>query len=252
MAAGGMCTVDGDSAEREDVSALPRPSWREAVDGLVVDVEMAARATIPDAALRAQYIEAARSAAAEITALVERGALSPRQAAEQVSAMRNIAMESMRARTSSFGRSIAVWLKEEGATLTALEQRYAMRIYGRSFDALGEAAREQVWLKIVERAGNTRLSVNLAMRWAPRAGKVFLFASVAIAAWQVATSNDPAHEAGKQGAMLGGGIAGGAAAGAATGLVCGPGAPVCSGILMFVGGVVGALGGEWAFSKIAR
>lgn len=252
MGDGGMCTVDGDTAEREDVSTLPLPGWREVVDGLVVDVEMAARATIPDAALRAQYIEAARSASAEITALVERGALSPRQAAEQVAAMRNIAMESMRARSSSFGRAIALWLKEEGATLSTLEQRYATRIYGQPFEALGEAAREQVWLKIVNRAGNTRPSVNLAMRWAPRAGRVFLAASVAIAAWQIATADDPAREAGKQGAMLGGGVAGGAAAGAATGLVCGPGAPLCSGILMFVGGVVGALGGEWAFSKIAR
>lgn len=50
-----------------------------------------------------------------------------------------------------------------------------------------------------------------------------------------------------------GGIAGGAAGGAAAGLLCGPGAPLCSGIGIFVGGAVGAFiasgGYDWLTSK---
>ena len=153
-------------------------------------------------------------------------------------------MESMRSRTSGLGRSIARWLKEEGATLSQLEDRYARRLFGRPFGALDAATRDRVWLRITERAGATNPKVNFAMRWAPRAGRVFLAASVAIAFYQVATADDPGEEARRQGGALGGGVWGGMAALAATGLVCGPGAPVCSGILIFVGGVVGALTGE--------
>jgi len=240
-----MCTMEGETLPAcEDVSALPEPGWRHVVAGMVVDVELAARATIPDAALRADYVAKARASAAEIVAQVERGALTPRQAAERANALRNAAMESMRSRTSGLGRSIARWLKEEGATLSQLEDRYARRLFGRPFGALDAATRDRVWLRITERAGATNPKVNFAMRWAPRAGRVFLAASVAIAFYQVATADDPGEEARRQGGALGGGVWGGMAALAATGLVCGPGAPVCSGILIFVGGVVGALTGE--------
>jgi hypothetical protein len=46
----------------------------------------------------------------------------------------------------------------------------------------------------------------------------------------------------KEGAILGGGLVGAAAGGAVAGLVCGPAAPVCSGIGVLVGGALFAFG----------
>lgn len=251
MAECGMCTIEGQLLPAcDDVSSLPEPGWRQVIDGMVVDVEMAARATIPDSLLRAQYSQHVRAAADELVAQVLRGELTPRQAVELASRMRNVAMESVRAEASSFGTSIARWLKEEGLGLATLQEKYAQRQYGRAFSALDEAARDQVWLTITRRAGATNARVNFVMRWAPRAGRVFLVASVAIAVYQIGTAHDRVAEAKKQGGALAGGVLGGALAGGMTGLVCGPGAPVCSGILVFVGGVLGAFGGEAAMTSL--
>ena len=47
--------------------------------------------------------------------------------------------------------------------------------------------------------------------------------------------------------VLGGGFAGGAAGGAIAGLACGPGAPICVTLGVFVGGALGALGADVSF-----
>lgn len=254
MADCGMCTLEGGLLPScEDVSALPEPSWRHAVDGMVVSVEQAARATIPDATVRAEYVAMARALAADLVARVERGALTPREAAAQANQARNLAMESMRARTSAFGNAIARWLKQRGLTLAELEARYARDLYGRPFHDLSRAQRDRVWLHITRRAGATNSRVNAAMRAAPRAGRAFLLLSVAIAVYQVAEAEDKAREAARQGGSLGGGIAASAGVAALGGVVCGPGAPLCAagfGLAAFVAGVAGAYGGEVLVDKL--
>ena len=54
----------------------------------------------------------------------------------------------------------------------------------------------------------------------------------------------------REGATAGGGVLGGMAAGAATGLVCGPGAVVCSSVLVIAGGALGALGMSYVFDWV--
>ncbi len=86
-----------------------------------------------------------------------------------------------------------------------------------------------------------------------KAGRVFLVASIAISVYNVATAEDKVNAAGKEGASILGGIAGGAAGGAAAGLICGPGAPVCSAVGIFVGGAIGAFvasgGYDWLTAR---
>lgn len=74
------------------------------------------------------------------------------------------------------------------------------------------------------------------------AGRGLIVISLAISAYNIATSTDKVSAAGKEllsiSASIGGGIAGGAIAG----LACGPGAPVCVTIGAFVGGALAAFG----------
>ena len=71
--------------------------------------------------------------------------------------------------------------------------------------------------------------------------------SLAVSVYNVATAEDKAKAAVNEGVVIGGGFAGGAAGGAVAGLACGPGAPVCVTIGVFVGGALGAFGADLAF-----
>jgi len=56
--------------------------------------------------------------------------------------------------------------------------------------------------------------------------------------------------AGNEGVVIGGGFVGGAIGGGVAGCACGPGAPVCVTIGVFVGGLLGAFGADFAFDSI--
>ena len=73
------------------------------------------------------------------------------------------------------------------------------------------------------------------LRWS-RAGRGLVALSIAVAVYNIATADDPMRQTGREVAVTGGGLAGGATGGALAGLACGPGAPVCVTIGVFVGG----------------
>jgi hypothetical protein len=68
----------------------------------------------------------------------------------------------------------------------------------------------------------------------------------------IATAEDKIKASAKEGAMLSGGLLGSVAGGAVAGCACGPGAPICVSIGVFVGGVMFALGTELAFDTFWR
>ena len=64
--------------------------------------------------------------------------------------------------------------------------------------------------------------------------------------YNILSAEDKVAASVREGATLGGGVLAGAGGGAAAGWICGPGAPVCVGIGVFVGGALGALGVDLA------
>ncbi|PCM43754.1 hypothetical protein CPA50_15470 [Marinobacter sp. ANT_B65] len=82
-----------------------------------------------------------------------------------------------------------------------------------------------------------------------RAGKSFIALTIALAVYNIATAEDKLLASAKESAVIGGGLLGSVAGGAAAGLACGPGAPVCVGIGVFVGGVMFAIGAEITFDS---
>ncbi len=116
-----------------------------------------------------------------------------------------------------------------------------------------ESQKNKIFLDVVVAAGRDNKGISSVTPYLGKAGKACLVASLAISVYNVSTAEDKVNAAGREGSSVLGGIAGGAAGGAAADLICGPGAPVCSGIGIFVGGAVGAFaasgGYAWLTSK---
>lgn len=224
---------------------------RSQLDSALTQMESAAlnfsQRFINDAGVRRSYIEQTQKLSAEYRAKVKTGALSAESAAQQVQAIRNQILEAQRLRSSDIGKAKAVNLKSTGVTLETLTEKYAQAKFGKSFGEVPAAARDAIYLEIVESAGRSRPSVNVALQRFSKLGRGLMVVTLGIAVYNVAVAEDKGKAVAHEGVVLGGGFAGGAAGGALAGLACGPGAPVCVTLGVFVGGALGAMGADVSF-----
>jgi hypothetical protein len=131
-------------------------------------------------------------------------------------------------------------------------EKYAERLFKRPFSQLSKAQQDLVYLEIVKASASDRPQVTSRIAKLSKLGKGLILISVAISVYNVSTAEDKVDALGREGASAGGGFLGGAAGGALAGLACGPGAPVCVTIGVFVGGVAGALGADWAYGWLKQ
>ncbi|AVS61429.1 hypothetical protein C8241_06575 [Paracidovorax avenae] len=205
---------------------------------------------LKDGRVRQSYIEQTRRLSQEYRARVVSGALSPQEAATQVQSIRNEILEVQRLRSSDIGRAKAIQLKKVGLSLEALTEKYAKDKFGKSFAQMATNERNLVYLEIIDSSGRPRPSVNAAARRYTTLGRGLVFVSLGAAVYNVAMADDKARAVAREGVVIGGGFAGGAAGGALAGLACGPGAPVCVTLGVFVGGALGALGADVSFDWV--
>lgn len=196
------------------------------------------------AQVRAVYVEKIREMSQSTRLAVEAGNLSASRGAEIANQMRNQIMEMQRMRDFDMGRSLAQRMKSQGLSLEQSITRAIRRLNleGRPFNQLSGQQQHQVFMEVIDSAGRSRPTVTQGMtryRWA---GRGLWLATVAIAAYNIGTAENPWWQTGREAANLagglGGGFAGGAAMGAAGGIWAGP-IGVAVGII--VGGVLGAL-----------
>lgn len=191
--------------------------------------------------VRTDYLKTIRLASDEFIELVKSGKITPEEGGRRANLLRNYLVEISRGKSGYLGRAIAEFLKKDGPTFAEAIIKYAnTRFPGRVISALTQAEKDVVYLDVVLAAGRDRKAVSGIAPYLGVAGKVLIVASIAISVYNVATAEDKVNAAGREGSSILGGIAGGAAGGAIAGLMCGPGAPLCSGIGIFVGGAVGA------------
>jgi hypothetical protein len=200
--------------------------------------------------VRANYFREIKKMSEDILDRVASGAITPAEGAAEANIIRNSIMEASRLQSSEIGAAAAFKLKNTGKTLEGLQEEGALKKFGRSFEELEESERNEVLLGIIESAGRSRASVTAASLRLGRLGKGLVVLSIAIAIYQIATAEDKLKETVRVVGETGGGITGGALGGAAAGLVCGPGAPFCSGVGILVGGALGALGVDRLFDWI--
>jgi len=205
---------------------------------------------IQDGAVRRDYIARTQALVRTIKEEVHAGRLSYYEGAEEANKLRNAIMDAARLKTSDLGRAEAQAAKAVGRTLVELQEYYAQKLFKRAFDSLSTPERNRVWLEIIEAAGRQRPSFNIKAARLARLGRAFVVLSVGIAVYNVATAEDKQRQAVKEGATAGAGILGGIGGGALAGLACGPGAPVCVAIGVFLGGALAAVGTDVAFDWI--
>jgi hypothetical protein len=196
---------------------------------------------IKTADVRADYMKTIKLMSDEFIEKVQSGKISPEKGAVEANQLRNVIYEISRKKDYELFRAYAVSIKETPKTFDWFLEKYSQKRFKVSFDSLfSQQQRNDVFFDVVVAAGKDSQSVSNTAKFLGKAGKVCLVASLAISVYNVATAEDKIKTAGREGTGLLGGIAGGAAGGAAAGLLCGPGAPVCSGIGIFVGGAIGA------------
>jgi hypothetical protein len=207
---------------------------------------LASKMAIGDDAVRADYQRDIRRLTAELRRDAEAGRITWRNAAEQATQIRNTTMVLMRSQTSAPGQAVAELLKKEGKSLNELIARYTIRIFGDSanFDTLSAADKDRIFAEIVQAAARDNPRVTMTLKWASRSGRALVFFSIAVSVYNIYTAKDHVAALEKEATTTGGGIVGGMAGGALAGLACGPGAPVCVTIGIFVGGALAAYGVE--------
>lgn len=205
---------------------------------------------INDAKVRQSYLQQTKQFSEEIANAFRSGEINEKQAAQLAYDSRNQIMEAARLKSSDIGRALAEQQKLKSPAFSALEEKYAQKFFSKAFNELDEAGRNKVWLAIVESSGRTNPGATAFATKLGRLGKGLAVASLAISVYNIATAENKVRATAKEGTTLLGGFAGGAAGGALAGLACGPGAPVCVTVGAFVGGVIGALGTDYAFDSV--
>ena len=224
----------------------------EAIGGMQSEAANFAARWIPDARVREGYIAESQRYANELIEAVRSGRLSPQDAAETANLVRNELLETGRLNSSDIGRAVAENIKRHGRTLTDLQDYYARRLFSRTFSELTESQQNQVFLEVVRASGRPNPRVSVAARRLGRVGRGLIFVAIAISVYNIATAEDPGRETAREAVGFGAGFAGSVAGGALAGLACGPGAPVCVAIGVFVGGALFALGADLTFDWLAR
>lgn len=244
-----ITTVTARSTPKTDTTPATGTS-SELVTSLKMMEDAAAafgKALITDPAARLDYMRKTVEARKELIQLVRDGKITPHEAAKTANAIRNQIMELTRAKLSDFGLALSKDMKAAGRPLDYMEARKAKELFGKAFEKLTSAEKEQVWMKVVESAGRSNPKVNIMVRWFGLAGRGFLVATLGYAVYHVLTAEDKERQAVKEGASFAGGVFGGLLATIGLGAVVSNPAGWVVGAAMFVGAVLGAEGSSEAF-----
>ncbi|MEO1999028.1 MAG: Hint domain-containing protein [Planctomycetaceae bacterium] len=219
----------------------------KAVELLQTQAMEFARRLGKDSQVRQWYLAETRKFAEAVMEDVRSGRITPSSGRIAANQMRNEIMEAARLKSSDISRAAAEKMKAKGLSLQQLEQKYAQKLFKKDFSQLTKSQRNRVFLEIIESSGRARPSVTRAAARYGKAAKGLWFLTIGIAVYNVTTAENKGEAAAREVVTAGGGMLGGAAGGAAAGFICGPGAPVCVTIGVFVGGALGALGSDFAF-----
>ncbi len=154
-----------------------------------------------------------------VRASVQAGDLSVRRGAEITNQMRNEIMEMQRLRDFDLGRALARNMKAKGLTLdqAILKAIKKLKLDDVPFEQLSGENQRRVLMEVIDSSGRSRPSVTKPiprLRWATRGLWV---ATLAVAAYNIGTSETPWWQSGREAANIAGGVVGGFAGGAAMG-----------------------------------
>ncbi|WP_310621603.1 hypothetical protein [Flexibacterium corallicola] len=202
---------------------------------------------IGDGKVRLDYQRQTCALSQRIRNEVLAGKITAKQGAHAATSIRNEILKASRFRTSDVGLAFAEAHKKAGRTFDDLLKKYSGEKFGKNFSSLTKAQQSEVYLELVDSAGRNSPKHTKAAARNLRFGRALVVVSITISVLNIIAAEDKVKATAKEGTVIAGGFGGGAAGGAAAGLLCGPGAPVCVTVGVVVGGVLGALGADYAF-----
>ena len=206
------------------------------------------------AEVRAAYVNQIREMSDGIRAAVASGEISAAKGAEVASGMRNEILVLARKRDFDLGRSLARQMKDKGVSFEAViaKSMKNLGLEGKPFASLTGGQQKTVYMEIIESSGRSRQAVTAGIPKMRFAARGLWIASLAIAAYNIGTSENPWWQSGREAANIAGGVGGGFAGGAAMGAAVGIwGGPIGVGVGVLVGGVLGALLADRAYVEVA-
>jgi hypothetical protein len=221
-----------------------------ALDALQSEFVNFAERFIKDERVRANYVAEAKKFSEEILDDYSQGRITAAEAAKKAHEMRNSLMDASRLNNSDIGRAISEAEKATGKTIEELMEHYATKLHGKPFAELTAAEQDSVFLQIVKAAGRPNPKWTARAARFGKVGRGLLIVSLALATYNIATSDRPGRQAVKEGSTLGAGFLGSVLGGGAAGLVCGPGAPVCVAVGALIGGLAFAYGADLTFDWV--
>jgi hypothetical protein len=206
---------------------------------------------IKENAVRQQYRRSIQDAVAEIEADVDSGSITAEQGAQRAVWIRNNLMDLSRSGSSEVGRAFAESLKREGKTFAELLEYRASQLFDKTPAALTAEERTAVMRAIIAGAARDNVEVTNALRFLGGASRGLVALSVGLAVYDIYQAPDRGKEAVHQGILAGAGLGGGYVVGAlGVSLVCGPGAPICAGVFVLVGGAAFTLGADYWWHRL--
>ena len=206
------------------------------------------------AEVRTAYVQGIREMSQSIRVAVESGEMSAAKGAEMAHGMRNEILDMGRARDFDLGKALAAKMKAKGISLqeSIARSMKSVGVEGKAFASLTGAQQKAVYVGVIESSGRSRASVNAAIPRMRYAARGLWIASLAIAAYNIGTSENPWWQTGRETANIAGGVGGGFAGGAAMGAAVGIwGGPVGVAVGVVVGGILGALLADRAYVEVA-
>lgn len=235
--------ADGERRLREELAAL---------EGAVVTM---ARTLELEARTRAWYIKQIKEMSLRLLSEAGKGDISWPLARLQAHAARGTLMEDARKRGTVLGRKLAEALKEVNLSIAEVNAKTLNENFGgRSLESLTKAEFQSFNEIIITKTGESNPDVNKQLKIAGRIGKGLFVLTLAVAAYSVYMADNKVREFARQTTILGGGALGGVAAGglavAVVGTAASPVIVVFVAGSIIVGGILAALGAEFAFDEL--
>ncbi len=245
-----------DSDPQTDFGDPGRTIPDEVLDGAQGGVAAIAHSLTKDTRTRRWYKDKIKRASDEMLRNAAAGDKSVQRISILASKQRIQIIRDARKMGSAIGRAFAQRKKHISTVYDPIEFKADVRrrlneySINDSYSTQDNKAKIKSWEELIKASGRDNVKVTGRLKLLEPATKVLWVATAALAAYNVIDAEDPVRAGLREAGKIGGGILGGAAGGGLAGLLCGPGAPICSTIGVFIGGFAGALGVDLALEEI--
>ena len=199
---------------------------------------------ISDAKVRESYASNIKRISVEIKRSVDAKEVSVKQASIFCHELRNKIMMEHRKYTSAYGLARAEKHKSGPKPHEFYLNKYSQEKFKLNFEDLSSKQKNIIYYETISSAGRDNKVFTTKNKRLKIIGKVAILVTASVATYEILNAENQPKEAIKQGMGIGGAMAGGWLAGLGVSTACGPGAPICSLVVVIIGSIGGSMIGS--------